>query len=72
MQQGSLQLDIEDDGVGFDMVSITLSPDSGRGLGLLGMQERIDLLGGQFHVDSAPGFGTHIHITVPLKECGDL
>ncbi len=71
MPPGSLRLDIEDDGVGFDMVSVTLSPDSGRGLGLLGMQERVDLLGGQFQLDSAPGFGTRIHITVPLEECGD-
>ncbi|MGC8781114.1 MAG: GAF domain-containing protein, partial [Anaerolineae bacterium] len=53
-----VEIAIEDDGIGFDMVSVTLSPDSGRGLGLLGMQERVELLGGRFHLDSAPGFGT--------------
>ncbi|MCX7668959.1 MAG: GAF domain-containing sensor histidine kinase, partial [Anaerolineae bacterium] len=67
-QGDAVAITIEDDGIGFDMVSVTLSPDSGRGLGLLGMQERIELLGGHFHIDSAPGFGTRIHISVPVKD----
>jgi len=61
------QVAIEDDGIGFDMVAVTLSPDSGRGLGLLGMQERVALLGGEFSIDSAPGYGTRISITVPAS-----
>ena len=61
------QVAIEDDGIGFDMVAVTLSPDSGRGLGLLGMQERVALLGGEFTIDSAPGYGTRIFITVPAS-----
>jgi PAS domain S-box-containing protein len=61
------QVAIEDDGVGFDMVALTLSPDSGRGLGLLGMQERVALLGGEFTIDSAPGHGTRISIAVPAS-----
>jgi len=69
-EQDRVEVFIEDDGIGFDMVSVTLSPDSGRGLGLLGMQERIELLGGHFHIDSAPGFGTRIRISVPVKESG--
>lgn len=57
---------IEDDGLGFDVVELSLTPDSGRGLGLIGMQERIELIGGTFDIDSAPGEGTRIHIQVPL------
>ncbi len=53
---GMANVTIEDDGIGFDMVEVTLSPDSGQGLGLLGMQERVELLGGQMHMDSAPGY----------------
>jgi len=68
MTPDALTIAIEDDGVGFDMVAVMLSPDSGRGLGLLGMQERIALLGGELVIDSAPGYGTRIDITVPLKE----
>ncbi len=58
---------VEDDGIGFDMVEMTLSPDSQRGLGLMGMLERIELLGGEMDVDTAPGFGTKIYIRVPIR-----
>lgn len=68
---GAATVTIEDDGIGFDMVEVTLSPDSGQGLGLLGMQERVALLGGQMHMDSAPGYGTRIHITVPTQPAPD-
>jgi signal transduction histidine kinase len=37
-------------------------------LGILGMQERIELLGGELDIHSAPGSGTHIDIRVPLHE----
>jgi len=57
---------IEDDGVGFDALELTLTPDSGRGLGLIGMQERVELVGGSFDIDTAPGQGTRIQIEVPL------
>jgi PAS domain S-box-containing protein len=59
---------VEDDGVGFDLVQITLSPDSGRGLGLLGMRERVELLGGTLDIDSAPGHGTRIELEAPLPD----
>ena len=38
----------------------------GSGLGLLGMRERLALLGGRFEVESAAGAGTTIAVTVPL------
>jgi len=50
---------IEDDGVGFEVASK-------RGIGMMGMRERITLLGGHFEVDSAPGKGTRIAWEVPL------
>ena len=39
-----------------------------RGLGLLGMQERIELLGGELEIVSTPGNGTQIQISVPIEE----
>ena len=45
-----------------------LSTNTARGLGLIGIQERIELLGGELDINSAPGSGTHIHIRVPLQE----
>jgi PAS domain S-box-containing protein len=56
---------IEDDGIGFDMVEATLSPNSGRGLGLMGMRERVEVLGGEIDIDTAPGYGVKIRICVP-------
>jgi signal transduction histidine kinase len=61
-----LSLEVEDDGEGFDPASVARPLDSGRGLGLLGMRERVELLGGTFKVDSSPGNGTRIAVEVPL------
>lgn len=57
---------VRDDGVGFDPGELELSPNSLRGLGLLGMQERLDVLGGELQISSVPGSGTTLEIRVPL------
>ncbi len=54
-----IQLSVQDDGRGFD-------PRQGRGMGLLGMQERVTHLGGTFQVESEPGHGTQIVANLPL------
>jgi signal transduction histidine kinase len=56
----SLALRIRDDGCGFDPASAP------RGLGLLGMQERVAALGGGFDLRSRPGAGVTIDIRIPL------
>jgi signal transduction histidine kinase len=63
---GRLLIEIEDDGVGFDPAGIERSHDSMRGIGLLGMRERLEILGGTLEVDSTPGEGTRIVFSVPL------
>ena len=63
---GAVQIEVEDDGVGFDLGEVTSTADSGRGLGLLGLRERIELLGGTATVDSSPGDGTRVTLTVPV------
>ena len=60
-EAGHLFLRIEDDGKGFRV-------DRERGMGLLGMQERVEYLGGELVVDSAPGQGTTLRVTLPLAE----
>ena len=57
---------IEDDGRGFDLEE-ALRSDSRTGWGLLGIQERAWLLGGQYEIDSKPGRGTRIRVIVPVK-----
>ena len=61
----NLLLEIEDDGRGIDPRSVVLA-ESGRGLGLLGMRERVEILGGKMSLDSAPGEGTHLVFEIPI------
>jgi two-component system, NarL family, sensor histidine kinase DevS len=56
----SISAVIEDDGRGFGM-----DETGGNGLGLLGMRERIALLGGRLSIESSPGSGTTLSIEVP-------
>jgi len=63
--------EIADDGQGFDLDAIQLDGADPRGLGLLGMQERITQCGGQMHTISSPGKGTHIMIQIPLQDKSD-
>jgi signal transduction histidine kinase len=63
-----VQLVIRDDGAGFD-VSQTVVAAARRGrLGLVGMSERVRLLGGTFSLTSAPGAGTQVCVTLPSWE----
>jgi signal transduction histidine kinase len=57
-----ITLDISDDGIGFDA----------RGefpghLGLRSMRERAGRLGGTLEIDSAPGVGTRVHTSIPIR-----
>lgn len=58
-----LFVEISDSGPGFDFKQI---PTNGH-LGLAGMKERVEVLGGTFAVDSALGVGTTVRITLPLR-----
>ena len=55
-------MEIKDNGKGFEVAK---GPNRKSRLGLLGMQERMRLLGGDFTVLSKPGQGTTIHVRVP-------
>jgi signal transduction histidine kinase len=65
-----LRVIVEDDGRGFDIAAASASADGQRRLGLLGMAERAALVTGMLEVESAPGNGTTIYLTVPL-DVGD-
>ena len=64
--EGHLHVEIEDDGVGFDVDSLAVNGDSLRGVGLLGMRERVDALAGSLRIDSTPGRGTRVILSVPV------
>ena len=61
---GWLDVRVVDDGRGFD-VAETLDHAAGRHLGLLGMRERVDSLGGSVTIESTPGHGTAIRAHLP-------
>ncbi len=63
-KDSTIHASIIDNGTGFDLDKV-LHPDSPeRGFGIIGMQERISLLGGKIDIQSSPGFGTQIIIEV--------
>jgi signal transduction histidine kinase len=59
-------MEIRDNGRSFDVAHVLDSRRNKR-LGLIGMRERVEMVGGSFHVDSAPGRGTTISSTIPFK-----
>jgi signal transduction histidine kinase len=57
--EGSIVLTVKDDGSGFE-------PAKTRGLGLIGMEERVKQLGGRLEIESQPGHGTLLRATLPM------
>jgi len=62
-----LHLLIRDDGKGFDVRTAQERAAQGASMGLLGMQERVWLVGGQIAIESAPAGGTEIRVRFPLQ-----
>lgn len=61
-----LILDVEDNGIGFDVDQALRQAAQGRSLGLLGIQERIELTRGRLTLLSSPGQGSAISVVWPL------
>jgi signal transduction histidine kinase len=66
-----LILEIEDDGVGFNVGAVDADYAQRGSLGMVTMRERAELIGGTLHIDSAEGQGTCIRVVLPLPETGD-
>jgi signal transduction histidine kinase len=58
-----LLLTIADNGKGFDVAK----SGERKTLGLLGMKERTLMINGRYEIDSTPGKGTIVKVTIPLK-----
>jgi len=61
-------LEIEDDGLGFDVAAVNKSYDKRGSLGMVNLRERTELVNGLLNIDSAPGKGTRIQVYLPLTE----
>jgi signal transduction histidine kinase len=60
-----IELEVSDDGVGFEPNLVR------EGFGLVGMRERVALLGGTLSFDSSPGKGTTIRAQIPLNPAAE-
>jgi signal transduction histidine kinase len=65
-EPGSIHCSIRDNGIGFD-VPVVMARKGQRGLGLVGIRERIAVLGGTLQIRSESGRGTEMVITVPVE-----
>jgi signal transduction histidine kinase len=63
--EGAIRLEIHDNGKSFEMERILFAKRHKR-LGLLGSRERVEMVGGKFGVESAPGRGTTISAEIPI------
>jgi signal transduction histidine kinase len=66
-QDNDLHLQIKDNGVGFNFFSAIQKGLQGESMGLMGMQERVELIGGRININSKPGGGTQIHVVFPKE-----
>jgi signal transduction histidine kinase len=71
VQDGVLVADIRDDGDGFDVEETMAAYDQRTSYGLLGLQERADLVNGRTTIESSPGKGTVVNLAVPLSRVVD-
>ena len=62
-----LQVAVEDNGKGFEPETVLHPPTDSTNLGLLGIRERVALLGGRMEIESAPGAGTTIFVRLPIE-----
>ena len=60
-----VRMEVQDDGHGFDPAAAEPDPDGQSGIGVVGMRERLRLLGGRLELDSAPGGPTVVRAVLP-------
>ena len=63
---GKVAVVVEDDGRGFDPAANGARAADAPGLGLLGVRESVELLGGTVAIESAPGSGTSLFVRIPV------
>jgi signal transduction histidine kinase len=64
-EDGRIRVTVQDDGSGF-------APERVRGMGLLGMEERVRHLGGSFQIESQPGRGTLVSVMLPRRDIAEI
>ena len=70
-RDSAIYVSIMDNGRGFDLDKVLHPESPERGFGIIGIQERVSLLGGKIDIQSSPGFGTQISIEIPYQKGSD-
>ncbi len=60
-------IQVEDNGIGFDLSDVDISTMPSKGFGLFSIKERLDHIGGRLYIDSQAGHGARITLIAPLK-----
>lgn len=68
LRDEKLEIDVRDDGVGFELAGLHQKQTSQGCSGVLNMKERAHFLGGEFRLETAPGKGTKLTLSIPIKE----
>jgi signal transduction histidine kinase len=68
LKQGLALLEIQDDGIGFDVAAVNRSYDQRGSLGMVNLKDRTELVNGVLDVQSVPGKGTRVQVFIPLTE----
>lgn len=67
-EEGWLIVSVTDDGIGFDTRSIAGRARTGESVGLMGMRERAEIIGGTLSIESSPGMGATIVARLPVTD----
>ena len=68
MEPGLNLLEIQDDGVGFDISTVNNNYENRGSLGMINLRERTELVNGLLNMQSEPGKGTLIQVYIPITE----
>jgi signal transduction histidine kinase len=61
-------IELEDDGIGFEVSEIQVKPETSTGFGLFNIKERMEYIGGRCHIVSRKKRGTKVTLTAPLSQ----
>ena len=70
-EEEKLTLSVADNGKGFDPERLRYDSKNGQGFGLVGMHERVKILKGNIIIQSSPGTGTTVTLTIPIEEANN-
>ena len=68
LRDGLSLLEVEDDGVGFDVNAVDSNYENRGSLGMINLRERTELVSGVLRIDSSKGRGTRVQVVIPLSE----